>query len=148
MLGYKYGVWLVYNHYMLNTEHISHFTVKCFMEKTDAIELCDKIVNIYGKTIEIDVQKEAIIYDNIFYKHDTNNIMAWGYNGKNKDWDKIKELCNYYAGDFSEIPHTSIYYNSKKEFLNPIDIPDILTITGEFKAVDINGEPTQWSIID
>jgi len=118
------------------------------MEKTDAIELCDKIVNIYGKTIEIDVQKKAIIYDNIFYKHDTNNIMAWGYNGKNKDWDKIKELCNYYAGDFSEIPHTSIYYNSKKEFLNPIDIPDILTITGEFKAVDINGEPTQWSIID
>ncbi len=57
MLGYKYGVWLVFNHYKLITEHISHFTVKCCMEKTDAIELCDKIENTWAGKFQVIMSK-------------------------------------------------------------------------------------------
>ena len=32
-MGYGYGVWLIYEHQSLKTEHISHVTVACFMNK-------------------------------------------------------------------------------------------------------------------
>lgn len=149
MIGYKYGVWLVYDQNIFNTEHISHFTVQCFMNKYDAFKLYDKINNNYGNKYQIKVKKEGSIFNKHFYKHDKNNLQAWGYYGLINNWDSIQKLAEDFSGDFSHKPHTSIHYSNNKDSLTPKNLSCDLDIIGTLKVVNINGlNPLKWSLLN
>jgi hypothetical protein len=47
-MGYGYGVWLVYNQKIFTqpTPHIGHITIACFMNKEDATELYNEIIEM------------------------------------------------------------------------------------------------------
>ena len=64
-MGYGYGVWLIYEHQSLKTEHISHVTVACFMNKKDAFELRNQIYHEIGgensKFILLEIQRYTVV---------------------------------------------------------------------------------------
>ena len=149
MVGYKYGLWLVYNQNTFNTAHIGHFTVQCFMNKEDAFKLYDKINNNYGNTFPIHVEKLGSLFNTDFYNHDKNNLHAWGYYGSIKNWELLQNAAKEYSGDFSYKPHTSIIYSNDKSLLTPINLENDITIVGNLKVVNINAaDPSNWSLLN
>lgn len=149
-LGYKYGVWLYVDDEEIGTEHISHITIACFMEKEDAIRLCRELIQEVGETIYIEINKKGCIFDdNTSYIDDKNDIFGWGYYGKSKMWKKIEEISKKYSCNFSFSPHLSMEYRKNRQELKPYDLICNKKVKGIIKAVNINGsDPKLWHIIE
>ena len=91
-MGYKYGVWLVYNSKEFTTTHVGHFTITCYMEKEDAYDLYTILKEEYGEMHYIDVDcKNPIIFNENMYEDDDNNMGSWGYGGKSSHWNFFKD---------------------------------------------------------
>ena len=147
-MGYKFGVWLVYNQELLNTKHIGHFTICCFMEYLDAVNLYDEIKNGCGiySTLNL-IGNKPIFFPTNLYSHDNNNLYSWGYYGNSELWNKYKIISNKYICDFSNEPHTSIEYSKNKDSLNLKPI-DNLSLDCTIHVVDItNDNPCKWNIL-
>jgi len=91
-MGYKYGVWLVYDSKEFTTTHVGHFTITCYMEKEDAYDLYAVLKEEYGEMHYIDVEcKDPIIFNENMYEDDDNNMGSWGYGGKSSRWNFFKD---------------------------------------------------------
>ena len=146
-MGYKYGVWLVYDKYVFHTTHIGHFTITCFMEKTDAFSLYNDLLATYGKYHYIDVKGNIpIIFDKNMYEDDDNDMGSWGYEGKQHDWENFKKCTNTYECNFSQIPHTSIEYY-KTHSVEPRIIDDICVKCRLVVADITDDDPLKWNIL-
>ncbi len=146
-MGYGYGVWLVYNEDVFPTEHIGHFTISCFMNHDDALDLYHEITYKYGTNTKIYVDGNSVKFPCGFYEHDTNNLHSWGYKGKCSNWINYKRVCNNYKCDFSNIPHTSIEYNKNEYALNVKEI-DKIELECQVCVVDIRSDnPSDWKIL-
>lgn len=146
-MGYKYGVWLVYNKSMFPTTHIGHFTITCYMEKEDAFSLYEDILAKYGKTHYIDVKgKKPIMFDENMYADDDNNMGSWGYEGNQCNWNNFKKCTNNYKCNFSDMPHTSVEY-FKTNKVKPIEIDDICVKCTLVVADITNDDPTKWNLL-
>ena len=147
-MGYKYGIWLVYDNDQLITEHMGHITIACFMEQSEAKELYDDILNNVGETAKVELRGKPEYFYSSFYKHDNNKLCAWGYNGTCDNWSLYEELCNKYTCDFSPIPHISKDYNIYPNLLTPHEITDI-TLSCKVYCADIRSDfPVDWKIIN
>ncbi len=147
-MGYKYGIWLVYNQKLLATKHIGHFTISCFMEYLDAVNLYDELKNAYGIHSQVElIGNNPIFFPTNYYIHDNNNLYSWGYYGISNMWDKYKKITDKYKCDFSHKPHTSIEYSKNKELLNLI-IRDDINLACTLHVVNINDDdPYNWNIL-
>jgi len=153
-MGYKYGIWLVYDNREFSTAHIGHFTITCFMEKEEATLLYKELIKMYGKTHQIwTICTKAIEFELNMYKDDNNNIHSWGYEGhtvtKEDIWLKFEQLANKYNCNFSQRIHTSIEYSTDKQLLRLVDLPANKLVSCSIELVDItSNNPLEWSIID
>ena len=148
-MGYKYGVWYVYPKGIFPTKHVGHFTVTCFMEKEDARNLYNELLENFGykNVVNVDSINPVIVEKNM-YTHDNNNICSWGYKGKILNWNGIKKICDKYACNFSLIPHSSIEYSCDENDINPIKKISYELIDLELKLVDITSDNyLEWNII-
>lgn len=110
-MGYGYAIWLVYNQEIFKTEHVAHFTVACFLNSISAFDLINDIKDKLGKDrFEIHLNGKPEIYNSDYYREDTTGLSAWGYNGTCNVWDGLRNICKTHDCCFSDIPHTSIYY--------------------------------------
>ena len=152
-MGYKYGVWYTYPNSFFQTIHQGHFTVTCFMEKEDAINLYQDISDKYGTLIDMNIdRKKPIIFEPNMYEDDDNNLQSWGYNGENKNWKQLEEISKKYKCNFSHQPHTSINYSKTEEEIikqiQQIQNQKEGQINCELNVVDIcSDNPTEWNII-
>ena len=84
-MGYGYGVWLVHDQEFIQSAHLGHFTIACFMTREKAFNLYDAIYNGLGtEYVEIRLSGIPHAFDANFYEDDDNDISSWGYNGKYK----------------------------------------------------------------
>lgn len=147
-MGYKYGVWMTYEHSLLQTSHIKHVTIACLMTKENALKLYDEIVNKYGDTFEVLLHGKHAFYDAAFYEHDTNKTCSWGFDGTCDMWDTFKTVCDNYKCDFSYIPQTSIDYGISPNLLKPYSINNV-KIQCKVHCADIRSDfPEDWKLID
>lgn len=147
-MGYGYGIWLVYDEDIFETKHTGHFTVACFMDYLDAVKLYDELKSICGDKARIDINGDPVIFSPGFYEHDDNNLVAWGYEGENKLWQKYAEICQKYKCDFSSIPHTSIEYSDIEQNQINTKKTEETTIYCKMHCVDItSNNPCEWNII-
>ena len=153
-MGYKYGVWLVYdpNEFQKRhtIEHIGHFTISCFMERLDAIELYNELRQNYGTNTNIMVIGKPVTFSVGFYEHDNNNLSSWGFEGSCALWTQYKEISSGHKCDFSATPHTSIEYSKNTIHANDIlqYTMDDFTIKCRMHVVDITSDdPSDWNII-
>ena len=163
-MGYKYGVWYTYQKDFFPTIHQGHFTVTCYMEKEEAINLYQDIKNKYGILTEITIDRnKPIIFEANMYEDDDNNLQSWGYNGHNEgknNWKNLEEISTNYKCNFSHQPHTSIFYSkSEEEIKKQIhkqkedkqkenNHNQYTIIKCELNVVDIcSDDPMEWSII-
>lgn len=147
-MGYGYGVWLVYDDDTeIETEHIGHITIACFMNKEKAIELCTDIIRNFGETAEVEINGTPEYFYSSYYDHDTNKLCAWGYYGKCDKWDLYKFLCETYEGDFSSIPHISKNYEIYPNLLKPHEIENKV-LHCKVHCADIRSDfPVDWKIL-
>ncbi len=146
-MGYKYGVWLVYNKSMFPTTHVGHFTITCYMEKKEAFALYDDILAKYGKTHYIDVNGiNPVFFDKNMYEDDDNNMGSWGYEGTQVNWSDFKKCSKDYKCNFSNIPHTSIEYY-RDNIVKPLEI-DNMCLKCTLAIADItDDDPTKWYLL-
>lgn len=150
MEGYGYGIWLVYEQDIFNTPHLGHFTIVCLMEDLDeATQLFNEIINKFGNSLTIHIDKKYKIYETNIYENDTNDILSWGYNGTCDKWNDLKLTCNPYKCSFSEEPHTSIQYSKNPNLLRPYNYNENSTaIKCNIHLVNIKSSlPSDWHII-
>jgi len=152
-MGYKYGVWLVYDPKEFETTHVGHFTITCYMEKEDAYELYKVLKQEYGDMHYIDVDcNRPIIFEKNMYEDDDNNMNSWGYVGKSTRWDFFKSTVETHSSNtnynFSPYPHTSIeYVIIGKKKLHPIQQINKCVLC-KMELVDISSDdPTEWKVI-
>lgn len=163
-MGYKYGVWLVYDSKEFTTTHVGHFTVTCYMEKEDAYDLYTVLKEEYGELHYIDVDcKNPIIFDENMYEDHDNNMSSWGYEGKSSRWNFFKDTVidraknkrentnskqdKQYNYNFSPYPHTSIEYVRGSKKINVV-VKDNKCVLCKLEVVDITSDdPLQWKII-
>jgi len=155
-MGYKYGIWLVYDKDDLLTTHIGHFTITCYMEKEDASKLCRELINKYGKYHEIYTECiKPIQFEQNMYEDDVNDLYAWGYEGHMLEdglmtniWSKIEEITKKYNCNFSRMVHTSMFYSLSKLNLLPYKMNENKIIRCSIELVDITSDdPLNWYII-
>jgi hypothetical protein len=145
-MGYGYGVWLVYKDDDMQTEHISHLTIACFMKKYESQKLYNKLIKSSDKVI-VNINGQSEYYFSSFYEHDTNKICSWGYNASCEKWDMYKKICNKYQCDFAITPHTSMEYGMFPKLLKPININN-KKLHCKICCVDIRSDfPVDWKII-
>ena len=165
MKGYGYGIWIVYDQELFQPviKHTGHFTVACFMEKEDAlnlyVEIMDQMGNgvagngvagngVAGNGVTIDVHKNYEIYGKNMYEKDENNIYSWGYNGASSKWPMLHKICSKYDCNFSHIIHTSIQYAKHTHLLEPSYLEENMQINGSIRFVNICSEnPKDWYVI-
>lgn len=155
-MGYKYGIWLVYdaltfyNISNISPTHIGHFTISCNMEYNDAVNLYHKLFEQFGDYSTMCVSGKSVVFPKGLYQNATSDLYAWGYEATNSLWEYYKNTCNSELGDFAEIPHTSIQY-SKFNFLQSyVDSKHIddFQIRCKMCLVDItNDNPIEWNIL-
>ena len=148
-MGFGYGVWLIPPKGLFKTSHIAHATIACFMNKTDAITLCDEIKIKLGTKYKLNIIKKANIYDKKTYPDEKDLLLAWGYDClKPKYWNNFHSICNNYKCNFSNIPHISMLYSYDKKDLIPFDC-HINSIDVELYVADITDDnPDKWKIIN
>jgi len=147
-MGYKYGIWLVYNQESFNTIHIGHFTICCFMDYLDAINLYDELKNCYGihTTLSV-IGNNPVFFPNNMYSNDNNNLYSWGYYGTSNIWNLYKKLTDKYTCDFSNEPHTTIEYSKNKDNLQ-LKKSYNFNLDCTIHVVDITDDnPYKWYII-
>ncbi len=148
MKGYGYGIWIVYDQDLFLTKHTGHFTVACFMEKEDALNLYVEIMDKIGSNVTIHVSKNYEIYKKNMYEKDENDICSWGYNGTSNKWSMLKTVCSKYECNFAHQIHTSIQYVKDAARLTPSYLEKDITITGSIHLVNIcSAKPKDWHII-
>ncbi len=146
-MGYGYGVWLVYNNTEVETEHIGHITIGCFMKRDNALELYIDIIRNFGDTAEVEIDGKPEYFYSSYYEHDTNKLCAWGYNGKCDKWEIYKNLCETYECDFSSTPHISKDYNIYPNLLNPYEMENKV-IQCKVHCADIRSDfPVDWKLL-
>jgi len=146
-MGYKYGIWLVYDQTKFNTNHIGHLTIACFMTKEDAYKLYHEIIEKCGDTFEVLIYGKSAFYDSAFYESETNKMCSWGYDGTCEYWDTFKHICEKYKCDFAYIPHTSIEYGFKPKLLKQESTHDTI-VKCQVQCVDIRSDfPVDWKFI-
>ncbi len=147
-MGYGYAVWLVYNQEIFRTEHVSHFTVACFLNEISAFDLfIDLKEKLEKDTLNISLNGDSKVFSQDYYTSDTNGLFSWGYNGVCTDWDDIREVCSRHDCCFSETPHTSIYYDICLETLQPLSTTNKIIPCKLYMADARNDNPKFWSII-
>jgi len=154
-MGYKYGVWYTYQKDLFPIIHQGHFTVTCYMEKEEAINLYRDIKKKYGILTEITIDRnKPIIFEANMYDDDDNNLQSCGYNGENKNWKNLEEISKKYKCNFSHQPHTSLFYSkSEEEIINQVQQiknkkEKETQINCELNVVDIcSDNPIEWNII-
>ena len=148
MKGYCYGIWIVYDQGLFPLKHTGHFTVACFMEKEDALNLYVEILDKIGNGLTINISKNYEIYGKNMYEKDENDIYSWGYNGTCKKWPMMKTVCDKYDCNFAHQIHTSIQYTKRTYLLEPTYLEKDMIINGSIHLVNIcSGEPKDWHII-
>jgi hypothetical protein len=169
MKGYGYGIWIVYDQDIFQPtvtklKHTGHFTVACFMEKEDALNLYVEILDKIGNNLTIHVSKNYEIYEKNMYEKDENDICSWGYNGtsncngnngtshnngtSSNKWPMLKMVCQKYDCNFSHQIHTSIQYAKDMAQLTPSYLDQDMTVTGSIHLVNIcSADPKDWHII-
>lgn len=146
-MGYKYGVWFIYNQGKFNTKHIGHITIACFMTKADAVRMAEEI-NKNISDIILYSNGKYVLFEKNYYENDDNNIMSWGYNFNCKLWNNIKNICEKYKCSFSNEAHTSIEYGINSNSFKPYNC-EPFSFNGDIKAVDITSDkPEEWKIIN
>ena len=147
--GYGYGVWIQIEHPEISTEHISHVTIACFMQKKDAIELYKDLIQEVGPSICMEIVKKGQIFDdNTEYPEDKNDIIGWGYYCKSVLWETIKDISEKYKCNFSYYPHISVEYKKYICELHPFDLESDIKLYGKIVPVNINGSnPKMWNIL-
>ena len=149
MKGYGYGIWIVYDQDIFQPtvtklKHTGHFTVACFMEKEDALNLYVEILDKIGNEVTIHVSKNYEIYKKNMYEKDENDICSWGYNGTST----YNGTCKKYDCNFAHQIHTSIQYAKRTYLLEPTYLEKDMIINGSIHLVNIcSGEPKDWHII-
>lgn len=148
-MGYKYGVWYTYSEEAFTLHHQGHFTVTCFMEKSDAIKLYNELKTKFGPDNMIYTNCiEPVVFESNLYEDDDNDISSWGYTGTILNWDEIKKVTNNYSCNFSHQPHTSIVYTKIPKDIFPISCTENRIIKGTLNVVDIcSDNPKEWEII-
>ena len=95
-MGYKYGVWMTYEHSLLQTSHIKHVTIACLMTKENALKLYDEIVNKYGDNYKCDFSH--IPHTSINYGISPNLLKPYSINN-------VKIQCKVHCADIrSDFP--------------------------------------------
>ena len=156
-MGYKYGVWLVYKTRKIPTKHVGHFTIACYMEKEEALNLYQELINKFGKYHDMCIEcTKPIYFDQNMYKDDDNNIYSWGYNGQlvqneqdqNTSWAEIEEITKNYKCNISHHIHTSMDYSTDKQLLHTLEMLNNKVVACSIELVDITSDnPLDWSII-
>lgn len=153
-MGYKYAIWLVYDDNICDSksesQHIGHFTIACMLDIEEAMSLYNDLIHHmdHNKKTDMHVMHFPQVFDTTFYKNDTNNLYAWGYQAYHPDWDTFRYISQRYQGSFSYTPHTSIQY-SKKTFnkeTQPLAIREKVTCTLHI-ANATSDNPKDWFII-
>ena len=155
-MGYKYGVWLVYNTLKMPMRHIGHFTITCQMEKEEAEKLYRELIHKFGKYHDMCVEsKKPVYFDLNMYEDD--DMYSWGYNGhitqqcediKTTSWSEIEEITKNYKCNFSHRIHTSIDYSKDRKSLHALEMLHNKVVTCSIELVDITSDnPSEWSII-
>jgi len=149
MKGYGYGIWIVYDEaFFPEIKHTGHFTVACFMEKEDALNLYVEIMDKIGNEVTIAVNKNYEIYGKNMYESDSNNICSWGYNGTSSKWPMLKTVCKKYNCNFSHQIHTSIQYAKNTNQLRPNYLEKDMIVTGCIHLVNIcSAESKDWHVL-
>ena len=148
LMGYKYGLWYIYNYDEFPTKHIGHFTVTCFMELESAKNLYNEIVTKIGKynTINI-ICNEPIKFEMNMYEDDNNNLGSWGYRGIVNNWNELEFITKNYKCNFSHIPHTSIQYEKDEDKLW-LQRQDNKVVECELFIVNIcSDNPSDWYLV-
>lgn len=120
-MGYKYAIWLTYDDNLVDTQsnHISHFTIACMLEKQEAIDMYKELRHYLPESkTEIQLLPTKQHFETTFYKNDTTGLYAWGFIGSHPKWDIFRRVSEKYNGSFSYTPHTSVEYSSKPFEMN------------------------------
>ena len=146
-MGYKYGIWLIYDDIELKKDHIGHITVANFMEKNEAERLYYEIIETCGNTVDVSLQGKPDFYYSSFNETDKNKMCSWGYNGKCSKWKKYKNICDKYTCEFSEEIHTSMEYGMFPKLLRPETIKK-KKISCQLCCVNMKSDfPVDWKSI-
>uniref|UniRef100_A0A6C0JBJ5 Uncharacterized protein n=1 Tax=viral metagenome TaxID=1070528 RepID=A0A6C0JBJ5_9ZZZZ len=150
-MGYGYGVWLVIddNNWM-NTKHVPHITVACYMNINDSIALYKSLTHKYNiLSLSMELLPTPVLFPSNFYENDTNNLHSWGYNLHYSKWNTLKTVCDNFNCNFSSTPHTSVEYSGTEEtFSFPLKDVPIQIVNCKLCVVDITSEsPKDWNII-
>ena len=154
-MGYKYGLWMVYDKADFPTTHIGHVTITCYMEKDDATQLYHELLHVCGKYHEIYIEcTNPIKFDQNMYENDDNNLYSWGYEGRmlhglnTNLWSNIEKIAQKYKCNFSYKIHTSMYYSLENNALIMHKMNENKIVKCTIELVDItSNEPTDWHII-
>lgn len=156
-MGYKYGIWLVYDKHEFSTAHIGHITITCYMEKDEATCLYHELVDIFGKYHEVYIEcTHPVKFVTNFYDDDNNDLYAWGYEGHILEnglmtnlWSNIEDVTKKYKCNFACVPHTSIFYSHAKYALLLEKMPENKIVKCSMELVDITSDdPLEWNIMD
>lgn len=148
-MGYGYGVWLVIeDDNWINTTHIPHVTIACYMTFEDAYSLYDDILKIMlSPNFTLDVSSNIVDFNCDMYPDDDNNLYAWGYNLTCEYWKIFKAISLVYNCNFSYQPHTSVEYRKNPELFNKVN-PPLSKINCRLVVADINSNnPDHWKKI-
>ena len=118
-MGYKYGLWLMYDDIELKKDHIGHITIANFMEKADAERLYHELIENCGNEVEISLTGKPEFFYSTFNNIDKNKMCSWGYVVKCPQWKKYKKICANYNCEFIEESYTSMEYGIYPKLMNP-----------------------------
>ena len=150
-MGYGYGIWLVHDQEFIQSVHLGHFTVACFMTRENAFRLYDAIRNSI-KTDHIDIRLSGIPheFDANFYEDDDNDISSWGYSGVtcvHGLWRRLQAISDSFPCNFSSYPHTSVEYSCVENRTGPRTIPDAVLTCGLYVVDITSDDPIEWNVI-
>lgn len=148
-MGYKYGLWYVYDQNNFPTDHIGHFTLTCFMELEDAFNLYGEIAVKIGKYNNICVKCDnPIKFECNMYENDDNNLYSWGYSGSVNNWHELEYITRNYKCNFSHVVHTSIQYDKNESNLC-LEKCNNKVVNCKLHVVNIcDDNPSNWFLIN
>ena len=145
-MGYGYGVWLIIeDEEWINTTHVPHITVACFMTYQDAYTLYSDILDIMMTShFQVDVINEIVDFDKGAYPDDDSDLEAWGYNIDCNFWDIFRAISLVYRCNFSYEPHTTVEYNNDPNLFVKRKAP-ITKLNCKLVVANINSNnPDEW----
>lgn len=145
-MGFKYGLWLIYDNDEMSRDHIPHIIIANFLEKNNAEKLFIELVEKNGLYTKATINGKPDYFYSSDYD-DKNKLCAWGYNGLCSDWKKYEKISRKYDCIFHEKVFASVEYGIFPKCFHPIGT-EKKELNCQLCMVDMRSDfPVDWKII-